>query len=340
MTASMGNVEIPVAIETLYSEAVMSTLVNPMDITANTLDGKYENGEFKFNKTNKRLSFHYKHKMYSALDIDMMECLIVGKRWYTTPLILPNLPSANPYATKYTSSAIALKQDPEFKRDFDNAVNHRIFVLQNELFKMKTRQLEETVADLVNEDQIKFITEYPYHEVIYKTTDKHINAIKKDTERLLWHQRLGHPSDQYLYTAHKFINDVPTFKHFDPILDKCPVCTGSEQPKRPGLGTTKRATKPHQGFSIDFGFAGQARKEDNKYDEFLGFNKEKAWVLITDHFTDYKWGKCFKSKAPPINYLRDFLTANCPGTDASLDRYVFMDQGGELYRSPKVLKLF
>ena len=123
--------------------------------------------------------------MYSALDIDMMECLIVGKRWYTTPLILPNLPSANPYATKYTSSAIALKQDPEFKRDFDNAVNHRIFVLQNELFKIKTRELEETVADLKNEDQIKFITEYPYHEVIYKTTDKHINAIKKDTERLL-----------------------------------------------------------------------------------------------------------------------------------------------------------
>ena len=80
--------------------------------------------ENSINKTNKRLSIHYKHKMYSALDIDMMECLIVGKRWYTTPLILPNLPSANPYATKYTSLAIALKQDPEFKRDFDNAVNH------------------------------------------------------------------------------------------------------------------------------------------------------------------------------------------------------------------------
>ena len=98
---------------------------------------------------------------------------------------------------------------------------------------MKTQQLEETVANLVNENQIKFITEYPYHEVIYKTTDKHINAIKKDTEQLLWHQRLGHPSDQYLYTAHKFINGIPTFKHFDPILEKCPVCIGSEQPKRP-----------------------------------------------------------------------------------------------------------
>ena len=91
MTASMGKVEIPVAVKTYYSKAVMSTLVNPMDITANTLDGKYENGEFKFDKANNRLSIHYKHKMYSALDIDMIECLIVGKRWYTTPLILPNL---------------------------------------------------------------------------------------------------------------------------------------------------------------------------------------------------------------------------------------------------------
>ena len=74
MTASMGNVEIPVAVKTFYSEAVMSTLVNPMDITANTLDGKYENGEFKFNKTNKQLSIHYKHNTYSAYDITMLDC--------------------------------------------------------------------------------------------------------------------------------------------------------------------------------------------------------------------------------------------------------------------------
>ena len=319
MTALLGNVEMAIAVKTNYSEAVMSTLVNPMDITATTLDGKYRGGVYKCYNNNKQLSIHFKHNKCSAYDITIPDCLIVGKRWYTTPLILPNLRPTNPCATKHTSLAVALQQNPEFKRDFDNAVNHQIFILQNELFKMKTQQLEETIADLTNENQIKFITEYPYHEVIYKTTNKQINAIKKDTERLLWHQRLGHPSDQYLYTAHKFINGVPKFKHFDPILDKCPVCTGLEQPKQPGLGTTKRATKPHQGFSIDFGFVGQAKKEDKKYDEFLGFNKEKAWVLITDHFTDYKWGKCFKSKAPPINYLRDFLTANCPGTDASLD---------------------
>ena len=131
MTASMGNVEIPVAVKTFYSEAVMSTLVNPMDITANTLDGKYKNGVCEFNNHSKQLSIHYKHKTYSALDINMPECLIVGKRWYTTPLILPNLPSTNPYATKYTSSAVALRQDPEFKRNFENAVNQYLSCRMN-----------------------------------------------------------------------------------------------------------------------------------------------------------------------------------------------------------------
>ena len=124
MTALMGNVEIPIAVKTYYSEAVMLTLVNPMDITATTLDGKYGGGIYKCYNNNKRLSIHYKHNRYSAYDITIPDCLIVGKRWYTTPLILPNLPPTNPYATKCTSSAIALQQDLEFKQDFNNAVNH------------------------------------------------------------------------------------------------------------------------------------------------------------------------------------------------------------------------
>ena len=36
----------------------------------------------------------------------------------------------------------------------------------------------------------------PFHEYIQDYTP--VNAISKDVERLLWHQRLGHPSDYYL----------------------------------------------------------------------------------------------------------------------------------------------
>ena len=36
-----------------------------------------------------------------------------------------------------------------------------------------------------------------------------VYAIKAKTEKPLWHQRLGHPCDEYLYNAHKFIMEYP-----------------------------------------------------------------------------------------------------------------------------------
>ena len=35
-----------------------------------------------------------------------------------------------------------------------------------------------------------------------------VNKIRAETERVLWHQRLGYHCDEYLYSAHKFINGV------------------------------------------------------------------------------------------------------------------------------------
>ena len=129
------------------------------------------------------MTIHFKHDSCSTYDITILDYLLVDKRMYSIPLRLPNLPSTDPYATKYTGPAIALQQDPEFKQDFDNAINHQIFLLQNELFKKKKLQLDKAIAELTNDSQIKFIAEYTYHEVIYKTMDKYINAIKKDTKR-------------------------------------------------------------------------------------------------------------------------------------------------------------
>ena len=39
----------------------------------------------------------------------------------------------------------------------------------------------------------------------------HVLHLRTDTEKLLWNQRLGHPCDQYLYNAHKYINGVLDF---------------------------------------------------------------------------------------------------------------------------------
>ena len=90
-----------------------------------------------------------------------------------------------------------------------------------------------------------------------------IAALTAATKRLLWHQCLGHPSDQYLYTAHKFINGVPNFKHHDPVLDKCPVCIRSKQPKTPGCGTTMKDNCPMQGYSINLAFTGRISKDSD-----------------------------------------------------------------------------
>ena len=59
-----------------------------------------------------------------------------------------------------------------------------------------------------------------------KIVDKTIPVytIKAITEKLLWHQRLGHPCNEYLYNAHKFITGVPKFDRQTPVLDECPTC--------------------------------------------------------------------------------------------------------------------
>ena len=89
-----------------------------------------------------------------------------------------------------------------------------------------------------------------------------VYAIKAKTDKLLWHQRLGHPCDKYLYNAHKFIDGVPKFDRQTPILNQCPSCSiQAKQTKFPaGPHSTRTATKPYQGLSIDFCFTGISSK--------------------------------------------------------------------------------
>ena len=49
----------------------------------------------------------------------------------------------------------------------------------------------------------------PFWELILQSIP--VNKIRVETERILWHQRLGHPCNDYLYSAHKFIDGVPKF---------------------------------------------------------------------------------------------------------------------------------
>ena len=78
-------------------------------------------------------------------------------------------------------------------------------------------QRMDLIQNTTTYEQLYLAADLPYVKWIQEATP--LKAIRAQTERLLWHQRLGHPSDYYLYTAHKYIDGVPKFKHNDPILE-------------------------------------------------------------------------------------------------------------------------
>lgn len=165
-----------------------------------------------------------------------------------------------------------------------------------------------------------------------------LHKLSVRSERLLWHQRLGHCSDNYLYNAHNHILGVPSFKHHDPVLEQCPTCLAAKMKKRaPGHASTMKATTPWQGLSIDFAFTGQASKDKSRAAAYKGFNGETSFVLVKDHYTGTLDGTTRISKGAPVNWLRQFLVRRSPQVQ---DKYVHMDQGGELYNNPKIRALF
>jgi len=116
----------------------------------------------------------------------------------------------------------------------------------------------KAVETQLREEMTKLPTQFhslPFHECIQSNTP--VSTIKAATERLLWHQRLGHPSNYYLFNAHRHADGVPRFPHMDCVLDICPTCIRSKQTKNAAGGnTTRTAEQPYQGLSIDFSFSG------------------------------------------------------------------------------------
>ena len=130
----------------------------------------------------------------------------------------------------------------------------------------------------------------------------------------------------------------------DSALDSCPVCLAANMKIRNrGDGETRTATEPGQGLSLDFLFAGQHSKnatnpEQMRINDYMGVHGETCYLLLYDHATERLNGACRQSKAPPIAWLKKWLTKNVK--DDVKDRHVFMDQGGESHRSKAIRDLF
>ena len=142
----------------------------------------------------------------------------------------------------------------------------------------------------------------PSHHVVDEYRLHHLGV---RAERLLWHQRLGHCSDNYLYHAHAHIDGVPEFKHHEGVLDQCPACIQGKMKKRAaGHVSTKKATRPWQGLSIDFAFTGQRSKNSDRTKFYQGLHGETCHVLIHDHFTGMLVGSSRLSKGAPLDWFR------------------------------------
>jgi len=205
-----------------------------------------------------------------------------------------------------------------------------------------TEGTAEMSLDATDKAAISMVEDQP------KNSHRHelkLHTLSAKAERLLWHQRLAHCSDEQLCRAHMFSDGVPEIGlGKDLTLGSCPVCLAANMKSRNRSdGETRTATEPGQGLSLDFLFAGQHSKnvtnpEQMRINDYMGIHGETCYLLLYDHATERLDGVCRQSKAPPIAWLKKWLTKNVK--DDVKDRYIFMDQGGELYRSKAIRDLF
>ncbi|KAI2502903.1 hypothetical protein MHU86_11572 [Fragilaria crotonensis] len=94
-----------------------------------------------------------------------------------------------------------------------------------------------------------------------------------------------------------------------------------------GHANTMTATACLQGLGIDFAFMVQKSSDSKRFDNLVGHNGETCYVLITDHFSGRLIGRAFATKAPPVDWLNQWLANNAP---TCAGKYVRMDGGGNL----------
>ncbi|KAG7360930.1 hypothetical protein IV203_036029 [Nitzschia inconspicua] len=232
---------------------------------------------------------------------------LAGRRWrnrwrirrlgwaYTLPLI--------PFDARPAIQALHL-HEPDFATSCARATIMNIFAHQEPQYARLWSDLEHLPGDF---------SMLPFHDYIHANTPVH--SIKAATERMLWHQRLGHPTLPHLFKA--------------------------KQRKEPaGPHSTNVATKAYQGLSVDFAliaFSGNKSKNSAHNRHFLGLNGETCYVLIVDHHSGRYHGSTRVSKATPLQWIESFLKQHSPDCP---DKYAYLDQGGELYRNPAVRRLF
>ena len=128
-------------------------------------------------------------------------------------------------------------------------------------------------------------------------------------------------------------------------ITKCATCLQAKSHKNsPGIKNLRdTVSHPYQAIYVDYAFAGKVSCDDegniieSTRKDVEGINGEKSWILISDAQTRMLHGDARLSKSSPLTYLESFLKEYSPNVK---DKWVILDQGGELFGNPKVHNLF
>ena len=214
---------------------------------------------------------------------------------YTYPLILPEVSLESLLATLLNCLDYALIFDDAFIEKYDKATVHNISVHREAALQALDNELEHQKPPIdVDCKQLRISKHFDSLSGVDPDPDPRqsalathfrklivhsipVNKIRVKTERVLWHQRLGHPCDEYLYSAHKFIDGVAKFKRRSNIMSKCSTCIKAKMTKTaPGPISTKRAVCHGQCLSVYFSFSGVKSKHTSPQKDYVGI-KRQSW---------------------------------------------------------------
>jgi Reverse transcriptase (RNA-dependent DNA polymerase)/GAG-pre-integrase domain len=167
--------------------------------------------------------------------------------------------------------------------------------------------------------------------------DFHVHILNREAQRVLWHNRLGHLHSRRVADLYKCTSGIPKLDLASDI-DKCPTCLIAKA-RRTAQCTddSRHATVCNQGISVDFGFIIQKSNDSKRYHKYLGLNGETCYIVIADHFSGMLYGKAFRTKAPPVTWLNQWLALHAPPCP---EKYVRLDQGGDLAKCTAITDLF
>ena len=144
-----------------------------------------------------------------------------------------------------------------------------------------------------------------------------MHAIRTNTDRKSCCQHLCHFSPSITAQVHKHCTGIPEFKNdaLCPILDQCTACIQLKLKKvSPGKeGTNPDDVQlPHQCLSINFAFADLLSVDKTHLQGVEGINGETCRLMIQDKFGKMVHCDVRISKAPPVQFIDDFLMTCAP----------------------------